>query len=149
MKGKSSITLMALFFVIFHLIGISLAAEEIAEERPLINKVVTIKPNEVLQPSTLTSPRGTTVIWINSSSFPIEIHFIDKKVVLACGSPVNFFTGKDGAYESAKIPRGGTASLCFIQEGEFEYIVKTSRTLFLEYGKKKERKECRGTILIK
>ena len=148
MKEKSSITLMALVFAIFHLIGIALAAEEIAEEIPIIHKVITIKPYEVLQPSTLTSPRGTTVIWINSSSFPIEIHFLDKKVMLACGSPVNFFTGKEGAYDTAKIPRGGTASLCFIQKGKFEYIVKTSRTLFLEYGKK-ERKESRGTILIK
>jgi len=148
MKEKSSITLMALVFAIFHLIGIALAAEEIAEEIPIIHKVITIKPYEVLQPSTLTAPRGTTVIWINSSSFPIEIHFLDKKVMLACGSPVNFFTGKEGAYDTAKIPRGGTASLCFIQKGKFEYIVKTSRTLFLEYGKK-ERKESRGTILIK
>ena len=67
---------------------------------------------------------------MNHSRFPIEILFLDKKVVLACGSPVNFFVGKDGVYESNKIPSGGTASLCFIEKGTYEYNVKSSSTFY-------------------
>jgi hypothetical protein len=75
----------------------------------------------------------------------MEILFLDKRVVLACGSPVNFFVGKGGAYESAKIPFGGTASLCFTEKGRYEYIIKVSRTF---YAATIER-DNRGTILIK
>lgn len=78
----------------------------------------------------LTSEPGTTVIWLNRSKHPVEILFLDKKVVLACGSPVNFIVGKGGAYESAKIPFGGTASLCFLEKGRYDYKVKSSRTFY-------------------
>ena len=71
--------------------------------------------------------------------------FLDKKVVLACDAPVNFFVGKDGAYESGKIPFGGTAGLCFTEKGKYDYIVKSSRTFYLI----KEQNEYKGTILIK
>ena len=70
------------------------------------------------------------MIWVNHSRFPIEILFSDKKVVLACGAPVNFFVGKDGAYESSKIPSGATASLCFTEKGKYEYKVKSSTTFY-------------------
>jgi hypothetical protein len=65
---------------------------------------------------------------VNHSQTPQEIRFVDKKVTLACAAPVNFFVNKDGAYESGKIPFGGTASLCFTEKGKYEYEVKSSRT---------------------
>ncbi len=58
----------------------------------------------VVDPSTLVSEPGTTVVWVNFSKTPVELLFLNKKVTVTCGSPVNFFVGKDGAYESAKIP---------------------------------------------
>ena len=81
---------------------------------------------------------------MNHSRQPAEILFLDKKVTLACNAPVNFFVGKDGAYESAKIPFGGSASLCFIEKGSYDYAYKTSATFY-----PMQEKEHRGTIVIK
>ena len=144
MKRRSLITMIAVFMGIFYVTGLSFAAEEKTEEMKPTNKVVTVSTYEGLNPSTLTSKPGTTVIWVNHSRTPVEILFLDKKVVLSCGSPVNFFVGKDGAYESAKIPFGGTASLCFMEKGKYEYIFKTSATFYPLVER-----EYRGMILIK
>jgi hypothetical protein len=76
---------------------------------------------------------------VNQFRSPVEILFVDKKVVSACGAPVNFFIGKDGAYESAKIPQGGTASLCFTEKGEYEYTIRSSRTFYPRSGKAEHR----------
>jgi plastocyanin len=145
MKRNSLITILVLFTGFFFLTTLSFAAEEKTEEIKVVNKIVTVRGYEGAQPSTLNSEPGTTVIWVNHDRQPVEILFLDKKVVLACGSPVNFFVGKDGAYESGKIPFGGTASLCFIEKGKYEYTVKSSRT-FYPIG---EDKKNRGIIWIK
>ena len=105
-------------------------AEETAEPMELVNKVVTITTHYGIKPPDIVSTPGTTVIWVNQTNTPHEILFLDKKVVMACSSPVNFFIGKDEAYESAKIPFGGTASLCFVEKGKYEYRVKASKTFY-------------------
>jgi hypothetical protein len=83
------------------------------------------------------------VVWFNRSRIPAEILFGDKKVVVACGSPVNFYVGKGGAYESGKIISRGTASLCFTEKGSYGYVVKPSET-FYRAGEQ----EYRGMIII-
>ncbi len=123
----------------------AMAAEKAAEIK-VINKIVTLHENEGATPQTLTSEPGTTVIWVNHSRSPIELLFLDKRVALACGSPVNFFIGKDGAYESAKIPFGGTASLCFLEKGRYDYAIKVSSTF---YPQKELMRDHRGMIWIK
>jgi len=148
MKRKSLIVISTVVMSFLFLTGVTPSAQEEAEEMELITKTVFIKPYEVLQPPSLTSKQGTTIIWVNNSKFPVKIHFINKKVTLACGSPSNFSIGEDGTYETARISRGGTASLCFLEKGKYNYIVTSSRTLMLE-GKQKKRKESRGTIIIK
>jgi len=144
MKRRSLIGLIIILIGVFYLTGLTFAAEEKAEEIKVINKIVTITAREGINPPTLTSKPGTTVIWVNHSRQPVEVLFLDKKVTLACGSPVNFFIGKDGAYESAKIPFGGTASLCFTEKGKFEYVFKASSTFYPLVEK-----EHRGIIWIK
>jgi len=121
------------------------AAEEKAADMKIINKIVVVKTFEEPNPVTLFAPLGTTVIWVNHSKYAVEILFIGKQVVLACGSPINFFIGKDGSYESHKIPSGGTASLCFLEKGRYAYKTKPSKAFIL--GKKG--KEHYGTIWIK
>ena len=130
--------------------GLTCAAEDVPQELQLTTKNIVIKNNRVLEPAALTSILGTTVVWVNTSSFPVEIIFIDKKVSLACGSPMNFSIDKDGAFHSAIISRGATASLCFIEKGEFTYKVESSGTLLMEYSAtaKRERKVSTGTIVI-
>ncbi len=110
--------------------AIVVAADQPAEETKTENRIVTVSARAGLNPATLQASPGTTVIWVNHSSQPAEIHFLEKKVTLACGAPVNFVIGEDGSYESAKIPFGGTASLCFVEKGKFEYEYKASATFY-------------------
>ena len=143
MKRKSLITVTAMFMGIFSMIGLNFAEEKTGKIQ-MVNKIISITASEGINPSTLSSNPGTTVIWVNHSRQPAEILFMDKKVTLACGSPVNFFVGKDGAYESAKIPFGGTASLCFTEKGRFDYVYKASSTFY-----PLQDKEHQGIVWIK
>ena len=129
MKRKSIIALFVIVLVGIYLAGLLLAAEDKNAELKIVNKIITVD-YEGTRPVTLTSKPGTTVVWVNNSRFPIEILFLDKQVTLACGTPVNFFIGGDKTYESNKIPSGGTASLCFLEEGIYEYKVKSSQTFY-------------------
>ena len=144
MKRRKELIMLLVLIVVSCGVGFTNAEEKKGEEVKMTNKVVTVKTYEGLVPATLRSEPGTTVIWVNHSPQPVEILFLDKKVVLACGAPVNFFVGKDGAYESGKIPFGGTASLCFTEKGKYEYIFKTSATFY-----PMNEKEHRGIVWIK
>jgi hypothetical protein len=151
MKKINLITITAILLGLVFSANVSYGAEEKDQELKLVNRTVTIVTTEsarddmkpVVDPVNLNSAPGTTVIWVNFSKTPIELLFLDKKVTTACGSPVNFFVGKNGAYESAKIPFGGTASLCFLEKGKFEYMVNTSSTFYPS-----KMKEQRGFIWI-
>ena len=147
MKTKMVVAVITVAVHILSFIHGTRAAEEIPQEMTLTTENIIIKNNRVLDPTSLTSKLGTTVVWINSAAFPVEIIFLGKKVALACGSPMNFSIDKDGAFHSAIIPRGGTASLCFIEKGTYSYKLESAGMLTLEYGKQ-ERKESRGTIVI-
>jgi len=144
MKTRNAIALLFIWIITVCLTGVVVAAEEETEELKVVNRIVSVSTNQGLMPANLTTSPGTTVVWVNHSRDPIEILFMDKKVTLACGSPVNFFIGKDGAYESAKIPFGGTASLCFTEKGRFDYMFKKSSTFY-----PMEDREHKGFVLIR
>jgi plastocyanin len=148
MKKRSLVTVTVLLLGLFCFTSFGLAAEGTSEGLQPITKNIIIKKMEALEPTNLTSKPGTTVVWINASEFPVEIIFVGKKVVLTCGTQVDFSPDQDGALHSSEIPEGGTASLCFREKGEYTYKVLSSRTLLLTYGKQ-ERKESKGTIFIK
>ncbi len=143
MKPRKVVALLFLISTILCLTGLVAAAEDKKEELTPSNKIVSVSTNQGLQPTNLTVKPGTTVIWVNHSRDPIEILFLDRKVTLACGSPINFFIGKDGAYESAKIPFGGTASLCFLEKGRFDYMFKKSSTFY-----PMSKREHKGFVLV-
>ena len=134
----------SLSIVIFCMVGHPSAADEKTDTLKITNKIVVVKTVEQPDPVTLFGEMGTTVIWVNHSKFPVEIVFTERQVVLACGSPMNFFVNKEGTYESHKIPSGGTASLCFTEKGRYVYKTKPSKKFPL--GKKG--KEHNGTIWI-
>jgi plastocyanin len=144
MKTRNATALLFIWIITVCLTGGAVAAEAETEELKAANRIVSISTNQGLMPANLTTSPGTTVVWVNHSRDPIEILFMDKKVTLACGSPVNFFIGKDGAYESAKIPFGGTASLCFTEKGRFDYMFKKSSTFY-----PMEDREHKGFVLIR
>lgn len=139
-----------LFAIVVYLLGVCLcpgispASEEEKESPKIVNKIVIINQYEEVSPLELTSNPGTTVVWVNHSRTPVEILFYDKKVTVACGSPVNFSVGRGGAYESNKIPFGGTASLCFLENGTYKYMIKSSRTFYM----KRLERDYKGKIVI-
>jgi plastocyanin len=118
--------------------------EEQTEQLKIVNKIIIINEYEEVSPLSVTTKTGTTVIWVNHSRTPVEILFLDKRVTVACGSPVNFFVGKGGAYESGKIFFGSTASLCFLEKGTYEYMIKSSRTFYM----KRVERDSKGKIVI-
>ena len=144
MKKKSIIVLSLIILAGLNLSGLSSAVDEKQEDLKIVNKIITVD-GEGTRPVKLTSQPGTTVIWVNNSRFPIEIIFLDQQVTLACGSPVNFFIGEDKTYESNKIPSGGTASLCFMEAGTYDYRIKASTTFYTGRIQKGEK----GTVIIK
>ena len=119
MRRKSISVCVTMVLSFWCFAGLVCGDEDVPQEMQLTTKNIFIKNNKVLEPASLTSTLGTTVVWVNTSSFPVEIIFIGKKVALACGSPMNFSIDKDGAFHSAIISRGATASLCFIEKGKF------------------------------
>ena len=145
MSNKLLIILIAIFMGICCLTNfVSIAQDKTEEGIESIVKTIVVRTYEGIRPPILDAKQGTTVVWVNRSRTPQEILFLDKKVVQACGSPINFFIGENGAYESGKMPFGGTASLCFTEKGKYDYIVKASITF--DPGMEKEHK---GTIVIK
>ena len=120
-------------------------AEEEMGDLTITNKIVVVKTFEEPDPVTLFGTPGTTVIWINHSKYPVQVVFIEKQVVLACGSPANFVVNKEGTYESIKIPSGGTASLCFTEKGRYAYKTIPSKKFVVG----KQGKEHFGTVWIK
>jgi plastocyanin len=143
MKRGFLIGLAVVLVMVIGAAGMSVGIEETKEDLEIGTAVVTVSAFEGLVPAKLQSRPGTTVVWFNRSRIPAEILFRDKKVVVACRAPVNFFIGRDGAYESGKIISRGTASLCFTEKGSYDYVVKPSDT-FYRAGEQ----EYRGTITI-
>jgi len=87
-------------------------------------QLITLKGESgTITPDSVKVKLGTTVVWYNSGPGPVKIDFITK-IGIACSVPVNFYADLFGHYESSAIPVGGTASICFIGEGEYDYTVK-------------------------
>jgi hypothetical protein len=98
------------------------------EEQKLNTQIVRIGRYEGVSPLNLFITPGTVVVWLNDyKTSPVEVKFPDKKITMACQSPVNFSISKEGTYVSNSIPFGGVASLCFIEPGTFKYIVERAR----------------------
>ncbi len=86
-------------------------------------QIITLKGESgIISPDSVKVKLGTTVVWYNSGPGPAKIVFTTK-IGIACSVPVNFYADLFGHYESAAIPVGGTASICFIGEGEYDYTV--------------------------
>jgi len=115
----------------------------IPEKHVAGSHVIRIKTHRGIIPPTLSIKPGSTVIWVNESDSLIEILFPHKKITLSCQNPVNFIIDVDGSFVSNKIGVGAVASICFIEKGEFEYIVKK-----LSPGKSSPEDEFKGNVII-
>ena len=87
MRENSVVVIMAAVLGVFYLVGVTYATEEKTDEIKTVHRTVIISAYDgvTAEPTNLRSGPGTTVIWVNHSRSPVEILFLDKKVVFACG----------------------------------------------------------------
>ena len=120
----------------------------IAEEanlEPHLHKIILSNSAEGVSPNPANLKQGDTVVWYNKDKEPVVISFI-QKLGIVCSPIINFYADPSGSYKSQALPLGGTASLCFIKQGEYEYEVK--RILNPE-KKKPEEQVVKGKIIVK
>jgi plastocyanin len=91
--------------------------------QPQLHKIILSNSPEGISPGTIRMNHGDTVVWYNTGEEPVVISFL-KEVGIVCSPIINFYADLSGGYKTQAIPRGGTASLCFIRQGEYEYEVK-------------------------
>jgi len=99
-----------------------------------------------INPAMATVKPGTTVIWVNQADSPVEIQFEGKQVTMACQNPVHFVVDDKGSFISNNIPMGAVASLCFIEKGDFNYVVR--RALKPSQSYKETPKEFTGKVTV-
>ncbi|HQO78130.1 MAG TPA: hypothetical protein PLG17_06425 [Thermodesulfobacteriota bacterium] len=77
-------------------------------------------------PGPLTISKGTCVVWFNrQSASEVRISFSEgKKCDNITDAARGFQLTGDGCYATDAIPFGGTASLRFLEEGEYTYELK-------------------------
>ena len=86
-------------------------------------KVVRLLSDAII-PSTATISLGTVVIWVNESHEKAKIQFSNlNELASSCDGSTRFNTDMKQVI-SAEVPFAGLESICLIQKGEFNYIVK-------------------------
>lgn len=112
-----------LLLAVAGVLGLGTAWAQEREVKPTgVTKIITIVGGEI-NPARLEIQRGDTVIWTVLDQ-PANVYFAEgNEVRLACVAPTRFRLNEDGAYTSGVIPLGGTASLCFVEPGMYNYVV--------------------------
>ena len=116
-----------------------------------IKEVKIIRVNAVsgINPAELTVDRGTTVIWINESESSVHMQFEGQQVTLACKSPVHFIVDEDGSFISDRIPAGSVASLCFVEKGEYHYVMRKILLSSPDLAAGQDKDNFKGRIIVK
>lgn len=77
-----------------------------------------------ISPRTANVEKGTTVVWVNNTNGSLGLFFSKgKEVEAVCAAPSRFALDSEGRYNAQGIPAGGTASVCFLEAGKYEYDV--------------------------
>ena len=98
--------------------------------------VIRLLSDEII-PSTATINLGTVIIWVNEDREMVEIQFTNtKNMAISCDGSTRFNTDSEWII-SEKIPLAGLKSICLIQKGVFNYIVK------------RESHKLKGKIIVK
>ena len=112
---------------------------------PHLHKIILSNSDEGISPNTVSLKQGDTVVWYNQDKEPVVISFI-QKLGIVCSPIINFYADLSGSYKTEALPMGGTASLCFIKQGEYEYDVKR----ILNPDKKKPGKQVvKGKVVVR
>ncbi len=153
MKG---ITIIALSAVALCMSATFSAAAEPAAEGKIApgqdlkeTRIVRLHATGGISPAEAVIKPGTTVIWVNDSRAQLELQFQGKQVTLACKSPVHFIVDENGSFVSDRIPEDSVASLCFVEKGEFSYVLRNvgGRTYYDAPGRPAVQ-QFRGKIIV-
>lgn len=90
-------------------------------------RIIRIEEEDGVTPQLITIKQGSVVVWLNRYQADVTIRFDDKKVKSACKHSVNFSLNEKGQYVSSLVGYGSVASLCFMEKGNFKYVVDRSR----------------------
>ena len=120
MKQGNAITVIVILMLMAFCSEQKSAVGEEANLKTSLHKVVLSNAREGIFPSTIRLKQGDTVVWYNTDKEPVVISFIEK-LGIVCSPIINFYADPSGAYKTQGIPRGGTASLCFIRPGTYEF----------------------------
>jgi len=113
-------------------------------QKTYLHKVVLSNSPEGIAPRTLHVKTGHTVVWYNTDKEPVVISFLEK-LGIVCSPIINFYADLSGGYKTQAIPRGGTASLCFIRPGTYEFEV----TRILQKDKEKPTEHIlKGKVIV-
>ena len=111
------------FLVIIMLLSYHPVMPGAQESAPHVG-IITIKDRpESIIPASLTVKKGDTIVWYNQGKEPISIRLIPQ-LGIVCSPIVNFYSDLSGNYKTGSIYNGGTASLCFLYTGVYEYEIK-------------------------
>ncbi len=129
------IALLVLTFAVGSLAFVAYAAPQATGERKTPDQTPTAKSKMILitansvSPKTANITKGTTVIWLNNTNGSVNIFFSKgKEVEAVCAAPTRFALDTEGKYNSGSIPEGGTASVCFIEAGKYQFDVVRQQT---------------------
>jgi len=109
-------------------------------------KIIKLHAYGGISPAEAVIKPGTTVVWVNDSRVQLELEFQGQQVTLACKSPVHFIVNDEGSFISNRIPEDSVASLCFVEKGEFHYVMREVGRR--SYTSRADIKEFRGTIVV-
>lgn len=122
MNGKRRFWITSLITCFFILIFFAESVKS-QENEQVKYKVVRLLSDAII-PSTATISLGTVVIWVNESHEKAKIQFSNlNESASACDGSTRFKTDMKQVI-SAEVPFAGLESICLIQKGEFNYIVK-------------------------
>jgi hypothetical protein len=96
----------------------------VPEKKIAGHQVIQLDKISGLDPKLAMVKSGTTVIWFNRTDSIAEIQFTGKAVTLACKNPTHFIVDDEGSFVSDRIPPSAVASLCFIEKGTYNYVLK-------------------------
>ena len=83
-------------------------------------------------------------MWYNKDKEPVIIAFYTKVGIRPVRPSSTFMLTSPVSYKTKEIPLGGTASLCFIRQGEYDYEVKR----FLKQGKEPIEQNFKGKVIV-
>ena len=130
--------------ILTFVVPVAVIAED-ADLEPHLHKIILSNSAEGVSPNPANLKQGDTVVWYNKDKEPVVITFI-QKLGIVCSPIINFYADLSGSYKTEALPLGGTASLCFIRQGEYEYEVKR----ILNPDKKKPKEQVlKGKIVVK